>query len=630
MKNIEAHQAGFDPSVPPPIDAEAMAEGYNATAQFLAENAEHLGRVFGIPHIDISVAEVKINPATGEVKSGGWATNLETEKMTADPRFFIERGYTSDMAAYATTHEVAAHLREVILEPSLTREVKRFKRQSEAASIFHNIFADIAGNNYIHATLSATKTTAANMYSQKLFPETDYTDGDSLKPRHLQFLYKIIRDEMIPGSETTVFPEVDEAIASFRNFDGKGDLIKYSTAVATSDRKDMPAKERFDLWTKVIYPKYLELLEQDKQDGQFKQNSGQQSESGEGEPSDQQHKGDESPTDQPNFDKYYKDYNEERHPEPMTEAEHEQIHREVEKRQRAEAREKRDALDPRKQLDAQIQAGTGHSLRELERYQSRVDKWQSQIQEMRDVFKLIINERVSTKRRLQGNHIEGPLLNPDTLAQIVMDVNAGIHEPAAFMDYEHHRGDREITGRTDWIFIIDHSGSMKGEKSQAATDSILICLEGLSGMHRDIMAAEEDLGTDLDLDIRTAIYTFNSEVHNPKQLSHSLTEKERLDTYSLVSNARGGNADSEVLAMINELPVDPDRRQNIVVIADGEADDTPACEDLVRQLRAAGWNVFGIAIGSEAAEKLYAPDSRRVDDPNDLTKAMKSLIEANL
>lgn len=609
MATQETHTDGFLP--PPQQEAsEVMVAGIDATTRFLEENAGHLGKIFGID-VGITVGR-------------GWATDLETGDVTADPRFFIEKGYTPDMAAYATMHEVAAHLREIIREPTLTREVIGFVRQGKAQSIFHNIFSDVAGNNFIHATLPATKETAKELYEQKLFRETDFTDTGSLQPRHLQFLYKIIRQEMIEDSDTAVFPEVDQLIDEFRNFQGTGDLIKYSTAVATGEREDMPAKERFDIWTKVIYPKYLELLAMDKQDERFQKSPGGQ---GDGTPS----KDGDQQEGQPDFSDAYTDYAENRHPEPMDDDQHKQIHRAAQKRRREQEREERGARDPMKRLDAQIQAETGHSLQELKKYQAEIERWRDQIQEMRDIYKLIINERITTKRRLQGGYSEGVMLSPETLSQTFIDVRSGVSEPAAFMNYEHGRAERTLTGKTDWVFVFDRSGSMQeDERYKAASAAAVISLEGLAAMQRDIKSAEQESGAELDLDIRTALYTFNGEVECPKSLSRTLTEKQRLDTYAKVSQPNGGNADSVVLKIVEGLTIESDRRKVLVVVSDGEADDTDASLASVKRLRKNGWLVFGVAIGSEAAEKLYAPDSQRVDDPTHLPDAIKKLIEANL
>ena len=78
------------------------------------------------------------------------------------------------------------------------------------------------------------------------------------------------------------------------------------------------------------------------------------------------------------------------------------------------------------------------------------------------------------------------------------------------------------------------------------------------------------------------------------------------------------------------MPVESDRRQVLVVISDGQADDKKASRRSVERLRASGWQVYGIAIGSKDAEELYKPDSRRVDDPTMLPDAIQNLIETNL
>ena len=156
MKNAEhiAYQS-YAPDDEPnakPLEAD-IASAAAECERFLGENAASLGALFGLRHFTIKVGE-------------GWATNLETGELTADPRFFIERGYTPDMSAYAITHEVVAHLREVEFAPKLTREVKAFLSDDDpqlrkAKSVFHNIFSDIAGNKLTHATLPTMEQVAS-------------------------------------------------------------------------------------------------------------------------------------------------------------------------------------------------------------------------------------------------------------------------------------------------------------------------------------------------------------------------------------------------------------------------------------------------------------------------------------
>ena len=644
--NIQPADAAAEHQPTPEELAAAIAE----CERFLGENASHLGALFGLRHFSIRIGK-------------GWTTTLETGEVTADPSFFIEKGYTPQMAAYAILHEVAAHLREVEFAPALTREVKAFlggedleqkdTQLLKARSIFHDILSDAAGNQLIHATLPAMKHVATDLYSQKLFARGELSDI----PRHLQFLYKTMRTEMIPGAETTALPEVDALISELRDYRGRGDLIAYSTQVAKSRTEAMSPKEKFDIWTKVIYPRWLELYETDKADPNFQKQSQQAGEGG-GEQAGQQpsqQSGDEQQGSntlpgqpqpgkqaggQPDFSDYYQHYHEELHPEPIDHAAMDKLQESIQKQQAQEARDKRreereaaDRANPTKQLDAQIRRETGHSLADKQAYDRKIMRWHREISQLRDVFRSILNDRITHARRLRGNHAEGALLNPDTLTQTYIDVTTNHPQPPAFADYEHHETERRITGKTDYVFVFDRSSSMSGERSKAAAATLVICLEALAGMERDIRAAEAEHNLNVDLDIRTALYTFNKTLTQPKQLSSGLSDQERFDSYGSVTQPTGGTTHSLALQHIETYPVEPDRQRIIIVVTDGEPNskkDIPTTRESIGRLRAKGWHIYGVSIGSDAAVQLYAPDSQRIDDPAELPATVQSLIERTL
>ena len=168
------------------------------------------------------------------------------------------------------------------------------------------------------------------------------------------------------------------------------------------------------------------------------------------------------------------------------------------------------------------------------------------------------------------------------------------------------------------------------KRSEAAAASLVICLEALAGMERDIKQAEAEHNVEVDLSIRTALYTFNDEIDRPKALSSGLSDKERLDSYALVSRPDGENADSHALAAVEKLPAEPDRKQILIVVSDGQADDKAASRASVLRLRQQGWHVYGVSIASPDAVQLYAPDSQRIDDPAQLPAMLQSLIERTL
>ncbi len=625
------------PITPTPED---IAKGVAQTTEFLRDVAPHLGRLFGMD-LNLTVTEL------GE--GAGMGTDPRTGDVLVDPRFFFEAGYTSsEQASYGILHETAAHVRNAVTNPLFNDRVIAFAERGKPQAIFNNIFEDIAGNNLIHAVLPRMRGVAAQLYGERLFDETDYTKF----PRHLQFLYKTIRQEMIPDSETTVLPEVDEAIAGLRDYKGQGDVIKYSTAVAKSARKAMGSEERFAIWKGIVYPEYEKLLEQDRQDPDRQDNSegrgegqpdDQQQSDSQGEPQsseDQQQTDGASSSDQPSdnqrFGSYYDDYTENRHPEPMSEEEEEKLRQQAREKAIEQAQWNNPQSEHDRRLDEKVRSETGHSLREQRQYHAEILKWQESISEMRDVFQQVINDRVAEKRGLsRKTFVEGAVLDPDRLVQTVIDVRNHVDEPEAFRDYETKKGETQAVGKTDYVFVFDVSGSMKGPSAQAASASAVIGLEGLAALQRDVEEAEATNHVDLDLDIRTAIYTFGDDAACVKPLSTKVSPKERLDTYAAVAHPNDGNTrDFLALEEIESLEIDSDRRKIMIVVSDGGSNGAPDAQGRTRRavdkLRGQGWFVYGISIGSDEAENLYKPTARRVDDPAELPKTIHDFIEATI
>lgn len=610
-----------------PRSPEDLAAASETARAFITEQAPALAGIFGIDQLSIQVGD-------------GWATDMETGAVTVDPSFFIEQGYEPDWAIYGTLHEIRAHLVEVQYNPALTRSVMEFAKQGDAEQIFHNVMADISGNKAIHARLPRMADVAEDVYKKRLFPDDPTPMDDPLEqqpryrdlPRHLQFLYKVIRQEMIPGSHTSVLPEVDEVIQAMRNYQGSGeDVITYSTDVSHGKR-ETPPEEKFGLWIQVIYPEYQKLVEIDKQDPRFQDS--QKSQNGEpGEP--QQGAGqDGKPKDNGQFGEYYQDYHENRHPEPLSKEDHDKLHDHAEHRKQKPQKTSAGSSNPKVLRSKQFKAETGHSIQEAQNYMAELEKWREPIDAMRELFASIIERRVAVRRHLgRQAHTEGALLDPNRLAQTVIDLSSGVKEPAAFLDYQQTRGETEMIGNTDYYLVVDASGSMAGEKAAAAAASTLIFLEGLGALQADIEEAEAVHDIDLGLTIRSCVYTFGDGAANHKSLSPQLDVKERIESFQTVLAAgSGGTSDFLALEAITEEPQnDTDRRRVIVVITDGESDNADRAGKAIGLLRSQpNTSVHGISIGSDDAVKLYAPNSKRNDDPATLPKAIEALLEETL
>ena len=643
--------------------------------KFLSDMAPHLGKLFGISP-SISVGRIP--------EAGTMATNPSTGEIIVDPQFFIEHGYDAESASYGILHELSAHARTILQAPKLSKRIRQFESRGQTDAIFNNVFEDIAGNNLIHAVLPRMKHTASDLYSKKLFVETDYT----ALPRHMQFLYKILRQEMVPDEPVSVLPEVDEAIGSLRDYQGEGDLIKYSTSVAKSSKEAMTADERFKIWTSIVHPVYEKLLEQDRGDKQRQKSEDDQSDNQNQEnqqnlnqestppenqtpetaPSEQDRlseQEDQNPegssesasntedqtqsdqqsqeqssdssgqssqnqSDEQRFGYYYADYEKNRHPGSMNEEDEQKLQEFAQE----ELKTNHSNLDEHEaMLDKKLRQETGHGLQEQRHYNVEVLKWQSTIEDMRQVFQTVINERIGLKRGLTRRTLpEGAILDPDHLSQTIIDMRTGTNEPEIFRDYEKKKGEIQSFGKTDYVFLFDVSGSMRqGQKSEAACASAVIGLEGLAAMQRDIEEAEASVNMDLELDIRTAIYTFGDHTDCLKPLSTHIKPKERLDAYDALSFPNGNSTyDFLGLEEINQIPTDDDRRQILIVVSDGQSSDSSRARRAIDTLRGKGWFVYGISIGSDAAEHLYRPTAKRVDNPQKLPETIQKFIETTI
>ena len=142
--------------------------------EFIAQDVDSLGLLMGVSGISVTVGD-------------GWSTNIKTGAVTVDPSFFVEEGYRPEWCSYAIMHEISAHLRELITDPGMSVKIHDFTGESRAKHLFHNIMSDIAGNKRIHQMLPAQAAVAEQLYSEKLFAESDFRE----LPRHLQLMYKL-------------------------------------------------------------------------------------------------------------------------------------------------------------------------------------------------------------------------------------------------------------------------------------------------------------------------------------------------------------------------------------------------------------------------------------------------------
>ncbi|MGO3146556.1 MAG: vWA domain-containing protein [Leucobacter sp.] len=286
-------------------------------------------------------------------------------------------------------------------------------------------------------------------------------------------------------------------------------------------------------------------------------------------------------------------------------------------------------------------SGGSKTVTSLEEYRERTRELASAIDELRDVWRKIIAERVGVRSEITRHpEPDGEVLDRNSLVRIVSEVIAGVERPNAFLSRRPILRRTRNEGSTDYVLLIDRSASMRGAPADGAADAALVMLESLAAVSRDIAAEERTHGLDLDLSLRTSMIVYDSEPTVVKPLSGALDDTVRRRLHAEIRSPRGSTNDASALeAAAQELGNGgfghtgssgvrdgATRRRVVIVISDGGTDDGGAAARRVQQLRALGIAVFGVGIRTDDLTTRFAPDGIRLDDPAKLAAAIGRLV----
>ncbi|MEB4613598.1 vWA domain-containing protein [Leucobacter sp. M11] len=283
-------------------------------------------------------------------------------------------------------------------------------------------------------------------------------------------------------------------------------------------------------------------------------------------------------------------------------------------------------------------AGDAAGAAQLRGYRERVLAQREAVDRMRQTWQRVISERLAPRPVLSRRPFpEGDSLDAEALARVVAESLAGVPRPSAYRRRERAPRRGEDAGRTDYVLLLDRSGSMQGLAADAASDAALIMLEGLAGAERDIAAAERETGAELGLGIRTALIVFDAEPTVVKPLAGALDDASRQRLDLEIRSPRGSTNDGAALRAAAEqlgvlgarLASDGEPRRRIVIlVSDGGSNDPVVAAAELKRLRAAGVTVFGLGLGTDDLVQRFAPGGRRLDDPRALPEVLRGLIEA--
>lgn len=170
-------------------------------------------------------------------------------------------------------------------EESLTRIEQSLYRIFHS---FYNCLDDVYVNNLVSRKAPKFEKRRPggkeiyDLYKEKLFKDKDYRKI----PRHMQFMFTLIRKEMVPDDEIDLSPDVLEVFEREIQFEGQSHTVKdiISKFIIPKSGRDTTSTRRNKVIRKTIEPIFEELLQKDLDDWDPKQ---QNQDKGEGEKSEE-------------------------------------------------------------------------------------------------------------------------------------------------------------------------------------------------------------------------------------------------------------------------------------------------------------------------------------------------------
>ena len=231
-----------------------LAEAREKWGDFFKRFGGTIGAYFGTPDITITV------------EPGGWYIDLKNIRMNVDPTFFLEQGYSESESLFATFHE-AERFRDMTIDPyaytslfdRIDQTANIHKAYPDELSKFYNCLDDVLVNKKVMKRWKAG-IKAKNVIYPKLFHSNNLTKH----PFAPQFMYALLRREMIPSEEVIVHEEVQAAL---EKWDLLGGAQRNATAILTAVNEigdaQLPPMKRFAIIETLAEPLFKDLFLRD-------------------------------------------------------------------------------------------------------------------------------------------------------------------------------------------------------------------------------------------------------------------------------------------------------------------------------------------------------------------------------
>ncbi len=602
-------------------------------------------------------ASIKAKPSR---KLGTFAIDLQKGELYGDPSYYEKKGLTEAHAFNSFLHEFE-HFRRLM---TLIRERKgldiwqthrdRMKAKPHL-HVFDNVLEDISVDRAILSRAPSQKETQFDLYRTHLWPSTDFQK----LPRHLQFIYGLFREQMMPDEPVTVAEEVRteiDRLQAMKNASGQ-------SVVEVISNPDLPQAKRLALQERFFEPIYERLFQKDaeekkkekedeekgkqEQEEEGQEGEGQEQEQSgdgpkqEGEPGEKGKKGKKGkpvpgqPTEQPQsgessdpdelFKEHYEAYFEKSPDAALSE---ERIEEALKKIEGSKSGKSKSADELAAEAYAKEVGVTLEDLQAYQKFWEKIEQMRSPedelvLEQLREVFRQIVTERLKRVDRPKQPVEEGEyLMKP---AEAVAEIRSGHTEPRVWMTYETKEHPKELYGAFDVTLVCDRSGSMDESsdgvvKKEEQRKAAVLLLEALREFCDDLDDARKDLKSDLH--VRSEVWAFGgpSEVGCLKVLSEELSDRQRVAVFKELASTPGKSTRDDlaltgIATSISEEDVERiakgELRKIVIVLTDGESTNAIDAKKAIQRLREKGVIVtaIGITESGKAAIDLYAPDA---------------------
>lgn len=501
--------------------------------------------------------------------------DLEQGEVNLDARWFAEKNCTPEQIRWAVLHELS-HFRDLAKDPEgmmknlgyiqtrarttgdiMIRKwekkyattdpdfIARLKKQRplnprkpEKGSMnaveraayqmhhtFYNIFDDVYVNNLVarraatYEELTTGGQEVKRLYKEKLFPKTDY----SKLPRHLQFIYALLREEMVKDEPVIVSDEVQAALDQKMTFVGKQWTAKeiVNQLIKPKAGRDTKPAQRYFVLQKTLEPIFQQLLAKDLIEWDPEKPPEQQPQPGQ--PSDEPQDGDPNPFGG-DYDEFDKNSPDQIPPDDMDawtdkhQEDKEEAEKEAAKRQAAEAKTPvRKAAEAQAALDAAWCAEHGvdpHVLQQFRALEAHVAPYLDELAALWQ--RIIFGSSREVHRGVEGHYKTGTELDIPRVIEEWPRIEKA--------DVEEVRVMKKMVARETLVqkpelirvrLVLDTSGSVDAAKQKVLQQCAVLLLSSLHEFETQLNRTRRQTKSKLQVDTEARAFNTTTQIIKP-------------------------------------------------------------------------------------------------------------------